>query len=84
MMMPKTPAGSGGDNNAQFAVALYNRTESECTEADDLSFSAGDRLQILESEGDWWLCKLVGSMKSGLVPLNYIDVIVEEKVVEEN
>ena len=75
-LMPKTPASSGVDK-IQYALALYDRTEDDCTEAEDLSFSAGDKLQILEQDGDWWLCKLFGSMRSGLVPANYVSILNE-------
>ena len=70
-LMPKTP----GVAESLMAIALYDRTESDCTDADDLSFSEGDLLQVLEQDGDWWLCKIQGSMRSGLVPANFVEIV---------
>ncbi|XP_066556044.1 tyrosine-protein kinase SRK2 isoform X1 [Amia ocellicauda] len=54
-------------------VALYDYTAR--TE-DDLSFSAGDKLEILDkSHGEWWHARAVSGIslnKEGYIPANYV------------
>ena len=63
-------------NNSLF-VALFDyqaRTE------DDLTFSKGEALEILNNQdGDWWLARALSSGKEGYVPSNYV---AEETTVE--
>ncbi|XP_077991094.1 tyrosine-protein kinase Yes-like [Glandiceps talaboti] len=54
----------------QIYIALY---DYEARIQDDLTFRKGEHLQVLNnSDGDWWLAKLLTSKKEGYVPSNYI------------
>ena len=56
----------------QYATALYDYT---ATAAGDLSFSAGDRIEILKKTDqveDWWTGRLRG--EEGVFPGNYVQV----------
>ncbi|XP_072170519.1 tyrosine-protein kinase yes-like [Diadema setosum] len=51
-------------------VALY---DYEARSADDLSFSKGEKLEIINNtDGDWWLAQSTVSGNQGYVPSNYI------------
>jgi hypothetical protein len=65
---PTPAAASGAATKNPVAVALYD-FDGDINE-DELPFKKGDRLEILEEDGDWWLAKL-GS-NSGQVPKNYV------------
>uniref|UniRef100_A0A8C5CWI8 Tyrosine-protein kinase n=1 Tax=Gadus morhua TaxID=8049 RepID=A0A8C5CWI8_GADMO len=53
-----------------FFVALY---DYEARTADDLSFSKGDRFQIINNtEGDWWEARSINTGQKGYIPSNYV------------
>ena len=66
----------------RYAIALYTNV-AECS--DELSFSEGDLLQIIEKDYDenegWWKCSL-GKLE-GLVPANYLEEL-SDKHEHEN
>ena len=55
--------------NIKFSRALFSYTSKE---EDELSFSEGDLLYIIDdaSDHDWWLARCHG--KEGLVPSNFL------------
>ncbi|KAG7274955.1 hypothetical protein CRUP_033627 [Coryphaenoides rupestris] len=53
-----------------FFVALY---DYEARTADDLSFTKGDRFQIINNtEGDWWEARSINTGQKGYIPSNYV------------
>lgn len=52
---------------SKVVVALY---DFQATGPDELSFRAGDHIQILEQSGPWWKGMLNG--KVGMIPSNYV------------
>ncbi|KAK2846281.1 hypothetical protein Q7C36_011135 [Tachysurus vachellii] len=51
-------------------VALY---DYEARAEDDLSFSKGEKFQIINStEGDWWEARSISTGRSGYIPSNYV------------
>ena len=38
----------------------------------DLSFKKGERLEILEGEGQWWRARSLVTNREGYVPFNYV------------
>ncbi|XP_030635030.1 tyrosine-protein kinase Lyn-like [Chanos chanos] len=42
---------------------------------DDLSFKKGEKLQILEEDGEWWKAKSLATGKVGLIPSNYVAAV---------
>ena len=65
-LSPEIDAGS-----AQMqVVARYNYSASESTE---LSIKKGEKLALIDGNGDWW-CVKNSSNKVGKVPSNYLDV----------
>lgn len=67
---PQVPQHIPQSNALPMARAMYDFNAQEPTE---LSFRAGDVLEIHSQQGDWWQAKLNG--KLGLVPSNYIQMI---------
>jgi hypothetical protein len=57
---------------ANLCKALYAYSQKE---TGDLSFNAGDTLEILERDGEWWLAKLSGGSQEGWIPSNYVEEI---------
>ncbi|CAG2060645.1 unnamed protein product, partial [Timema podura] len=58
-------------------VAVYN---FQAREATDVSFSKGDRMEVLDdSETDWWKVRHLHTGAEGLIPWNFV---AEEKSVE--
>lgn len=53
--------------SARIVVALYDFNASN---PDELSFRAGDRIEIIEQNGPWWKGVLNG--KVGMIPSNYV------------
>jgi hypothetical protein len=62
------PAAAGAAKANPIAVGLYDFDGD--VDEDELPFKKGDRLEILEEDGDWWLAKL-GAV-SGSIPANYV------------
>lgn len=62
---------SSSSNNASFVTALY---DFEAQTAEDISFKAGDRIQIVQKTdqvNDWWIGMIRG--KTGQFPGNYVE-----------
>uniref|UniRef100_A0A671KIY7 SH3 domain-containing protein n=1 Tax=Sinocyclocheilus anshuiensis TaxID=1608454 RepID=A0A671KIY7_9TELE len=52
----------------------YDKT-TWARDGQELSFKAGDMLEIITSSGDWWSARkidLYGSLATGFVPFNYL------------
>lgn len=57
-------------SNVLFVEALF---DNEADEDDELSFAAGDVIEVLEKgEGGWWRGRVKGTNKEGLFPYNYV------------
>ena len=51
-------------------VALYDY--NACT-AEDLSFSKGERLELINRPvGEWWEARLLSTNQQGFIPSNYV------------
>uniref|UniRef100_A0A3Q1FJX9 BLK proto-oncogene, Src family tyrosine kinase n=1 Tax=Acanthochromis polyacanthus TaxID=80966 RepID=A0A3Q1FJX9_9TELE len=44
----------------------------EATNDTDLPFRKGDRLKVLQENGEWWLAKSLVSGQEGFIPSNYV------------
>jgi hypothetical protein len=62
------PAAAGAAKANPIAVGLYDFDGD--VDEDELPFKKGDRLEILEEDGDWWLAKL--GANTGNIPANYV------------
>ncbi|VDP50660.1 unnamed protein product [Soboliphyme baturini] len=61
---------TGGEADRKTFIALYRY---DARTAEDLSFSKGDHLQILDnSQGDWWFARCLKTGKCGYVPSNFV------------
>ncbi|XP_040192976.1 tyrosine-protein kinase Lck [Rana temporaria] len=65
--VPQAPPGSPLHDNQM--VALY---DYEPVHTGDLGFKAGDKLQILESNGEWWRARSLCTGEEGLIPFNFV------------
>lgn len=69
----RPPPGVPGPKAAGFYVALYDYSART---GEDLSFSAGDTLEVLDTAaGDWWFARAltgVSASKQGYIPANYV------------
>ncbi|BGP18419.1 BAR adaptor protein Hob1 [Rhodosporidiobolus nylandii] len=66
---PPPPPGRPGASKAEYVTALY---DYQAQAAGDLSFSAGDRIEIVkrtESDQDWWTGRVNG--QEGQFPANF-------------
>lgn len=62
---------TGNEQEGEFAVALY---DFESTGPDELSVQEGERLCIIEKEGEeWWKCRNAHG-NEGVVPASYLEV----------
>ncbi|KAM6954016.1 LOW QUALITY PROTEIN: tyrosine-protein kinase Blk [Aplochiton taeniatus] len=52
-----------------FAIAQHNFKPTSDT---DLPFEKGDRLQILQKNGEWWLAKSLVTAEEGYIPCTYV------------
>ena len=59
---------------ANIVVALYNY---EMATDEDLSFKAGDHLEIIgdhqDTRGDWWFARNKATNLEGFIPSNYVE-----------
>ncbi|GAA5856916.1 hypothetical protein JCM8547_008463 [Rhodosporidiobolus lusitaniae] len=73
---PPPPPGRPGAaaKKAEYATAVYDYAAQS---AGDLSFAAGDRIEITkrtESENDWWTGRLERTGEEGQFPSNYVQL----------
>lgn len=55
---------------ANVFVALY---DYEARTAEDLSFTKGELLQVVDNEdGDWWKARSLQTGRTGYIPSNYV------------
>jgi hypothetical protein len=67
----ETPEGGQGTDDGEPAVALY---DFEGTGSDELTVQEGERLWIIEKEGEeWWKCRNEHGIE-GVVPASYLEV----------
>jgi len=57
-------------HRAPTAKAIY---DFNATEANELSFKAGDQIKILEQQGNWWKGEING--RTGILPSNYVTMM---------
>ncbi|XP_017567920.1 tyrosine-protein kinase Lyn-like [Pygocentrus nattereri] len=67
-----------GSAKQKVVVALYAYEAGNKTH---LSFRKGEKLQVLDDNGDWWRAKSLTSGKEGLIPYNYVEA---EESIESN
>ncbi|XP_077414599.1 tyrosine-protein kinase Lyn [Vanacampus margaritifer] len=53
----------------KIVVALY---PYDAVHPDDLGFSKGEKMTILEEHGEWWKAKSLTSDRQGFIPSNYV------------
>ncbi|KAG6378775.1 hypothetical protein JVT61DRAFT_13050 [Boletus reticuloceps] len=67
---PREPSEDGESEEGELAIALYN---FEGTGPDELSVQEGERLRIIEKEGEeWWKCRNAHG-NEGVVPASYLE-----------
>ncbi|KAG1755728.1 hypothetical protein EDB19DRAFT_1891950 [Suillus lakei] len=72
--------GGQGDDDGELAVALY---DFEGTGSDELTVQEGERLWIIEKEGEeWWKCRNEHGIE-GVVPASYLESTGGASVVAE-
>lgn len=57
------------NNDEIVFVALH---DFSATNDSDLPFQKGEKLKILQENGEWWLAKSLATGQEGLVPFNYV------------
>eukprot|EP00066_Takifugu_rubripes_P006737 XP_003971740.1 PREDICTED: tyrosine-protein kinase Blk [Takifugu rubripes] len=62
-------ARSGEAVNEHVFVALH---DFKSTNSSDLPFKEGDKLKVLQSDGQWWVAKSLESGLEGFIPCNYV------------
>ncbi|KAM5181670.1 tyrosine-protein kinase Lck [Mantella aurantiaca] len=68
--IPQVPPSSPLYDNQVVAAHDY-----EPVHTGDLGFKVGDRLQILESNGEWWKARSLCTGEEGLIPYNFVTAI---------
>ncbi|KAJ3088375.1 Transmembrane osmosensor [Quaeritorhiza haematococci] len=71
------PAAAPAGEYAYKAKALYSY-EANPEDPNEISFSKGDVLDIMDNKGKWWQAKRTwpdGSVTKGIVPSNYLQII---------
>ncbi|XP_048866896.1 tyrosine-protein kinase Lyn-like isoform X2 [Brienomyrus brachyistius] len=56
-------------NSGKIVVAVY---PYEAVHPDDLGFKKGEKLKVLEENGEWWKAMSLTTKKVGYIPYNYI------------
>ncbi|XP_066479837.1 tyrosine-protein kinase Blk [Tiliqua scincoides] len=67
------------DNDKHFVIVQHDFAS---TSDRDLSLTAGEKLEVLCSDGDWWLAKSLATGKKGYIPSNFVaraNTLEEEK-----
>ncbi|XP_064847827.1 tyrosine-protein kinase Blk [Oncorhynchus masou masou] len=62
-----TEQASGNDEDVVIALHDFKSTADN-----DLPFRKGERLQILQENGDWWLAKSLATGEEGCIPCTYV------------
>ncbi|TKC35601.1 hypothetical protein EI555_012466 [Monodon monoceros] len=68
-LAPPPPDTRHPDQEERFAVALY---DYKAVNDRDLQVLKGEKLQILNEAGDWWLAKSLITGREGYVPSNFV------------
>ncbi|KAG9347989.1 hypothetical protein JZ751_004008 [Albula glossodonta] len=55
--------------SGKIVIALY---PYEAKHTEDLGFKKGERLKVLQDQGEWWKAKSLVTKKEGLIPCNYV------------
>ncbi|KAM9840339.1 tyrosine-protein kinase Blk [Aulostomus maculatus] len=53
-------------------VVFVAQHDFKATNDRDLPFRKGDKLKILQENGEWWLARLLVTGQEGLIPCNYV------------
>ncbi|MCI4377593.1 hypothetical protein PGIGA_G00205300 [Pangasianodon gigas] len=61
--------GDAVSTDSKIVIALFSY---EAENKNELSFKKGEKLVILDENGEWWKAKSLSSSKVGLIPSNYI------------
>ncbi|NXP70268.1 LYN kinase, partial [Ramphastos sulfuratus] len=57
------------EEHGVIVVALY---PYDGIHEDDLSFKKGEKLKVIEEQGEWWRAKSLTTRKEGFIPSNYV------------
>ena len=65
-----TSHASSGGHASHILVALY---DYDARTAEDLSFSKGERLELINRpDGEWWEARSLSTNQRGFIPSNYV------------
>ncbi|KAF3849811.1 hypothetical protein F7725_019530 [Dissostichus mawsoni] len=53
-------------------VVFMAQHDFEATNDRDLPFKKGDKLKVLQDEGEWWMAKSLETGQEGYIPCNYV------------
>ncbi|XP_041109065.1 tyrosine-protein kinase Blk-like isoform X2 [Polyodon spathula] len=79
LALPVDPRIHPPEHDEKIVIALHSY---EPVNEHDLPFNKGDKLKILQDNGDWWLAKSLESGKEGYIPSTYttpLDTLKEER-----
>uniref|UniRef100_A0AAQ5YBC9 Tyrosine-protein kinase n=1 Tax=Amphiprion ocellaris TaxID=80972 RepID=A0AAQ5YBC9_AMPOC len=65
-------ARSGNTYTDHEDVVFVAQHDFKATNDSDLPFRKGDRLKVLQENGEWWLAKSLVSGQEGFIPSNYV------------
>nr|XP_020472952.1 tyrosine-protein kinase Blk [Monopterus albus] len=65
-------ARSGNSHSDNDDIVFVAQHDFKATNASDLPFNKGDKLKVLEKNGEWWLAELVATGQEGYIPCNYV------------
>ncbi|XP_031178157.1 tyrosine-protein kinase Blk [Sander lucioperca] len=65
-------ARSGNTNLDNDDVVFVAQHDFKATNDRDLPFKKGDKLQVLQENGEWWVAKLLATGQEGFIPCNYV------------
>ncbi|XP_034755929.1 tyrosine-protein kinase Blk [Etheostoma cragini] len=65
-------ARSGNTDSDNDDVVFVAQHDFKATNDRDLPFKKGDKLQVLQENGVWWLAKLLVTGQEGYIPCNYV------------
>uniref|UniRef100_A0A7N6FB83 Tyrosine-protein kinase n=1 Tax=Anabas testudineus TaxID=64144 RepID=A0A7N6FB83_ANATE len=65
-------AQSGNSHSNNDDIVFVAQHDFKATNDSDLPFKKGDRLKVLQENGEWWLAKSLLTGQEGFIPCNYV------------
>ncbi|KAM7395484.1 hypothetical protein PAMA_006979 [Pampus argenteus] len=62
----------GGNTYSDNDIVFIAQHDFATTNDGDLAFRKGDKLKVLQENGEWWLAQLLSTGQEGLIPCNYV------------